>query len=79
MNDCFLVENQLLGGAAVLAKIPGVIIQGRYDLVCPPSSADELAAAWPAARLAVVGAAGHSASEPGITDALVRATDAFRR
>jgi proline iminopeptidase len=61
-----------------VAGIPGVIVQGRYDMVCPPGAAWQLHQAWPEARLEWVADAGHSASEPGITDALVRATDGFR-
>ena len=57
--------------------LPGVIVQGRYDMVTPPRSAWALARAWPRARLQMIGDAGHAAGEPGVVDALVRATDAF--
>lgn len=57
--------------------LPGVIVQGRYDVVTPPRSAWSLARAWPRARLQMIGDAGHAAGEPGVVDALVRATDAF--
>jgi len=67
----------LIADAPRLAHIPGVIVQGRYDVVCPAVTAWELHRAWPGSRLVVVPDAGHSASEPGIVDALVRATDAF--
>jgi proline iminopeptidase len=74
-------DTQLLDDAAVLRKvgIPGVIVQGRYDVVCPMDSAWRLHRAWPEAQLVVVPDAGHSANEPGITRALVDATDAFAR
>jgi proline iminopeptidase len=70
-------ENQLLEDAHKIARIPGVIVQGRYDVVCPARSAFELHRAWPRSRLVVVPDAGHSGFEPGNADALVRATDAF--
>jgi proline iminopeptidase len=54
-------------------------VQGRYDMVCPPETAFELAAAWPGARLTVVPDAGHSALEPGVRTALVGAVERFRR
>ena len=79
VNRCFLrQDDQLLAGAVRLRGIPGVIVQGRYDMVCPPYSAWDLHRAWPASRLEVVPDAGHAGSEPGIVDALVRATDSFR-
>jgi len=54
-----------------------VIVQGRYDVVCPAKSAWDLSQAWPEADLTIVPDAGHSAMEPGILDALIRATDRF--
>ena len=70
-------ENQLLDKVERIRHIPAVIVQGRYDVVCPMASAWELHRAWPEAELMVVAEAGHSASEPGITSALVAATDRF--
>jgi len=58
--------------------LPCTIVQGRYDIVCPPVTADALARAWPEARYVVVPDAGHSALEPGIRAALVNATESFR-
>jgi proline iminopeptidase len=72
---CFLEPGQLLANADRLASIPGVIVQGRYDLLCPPSTAYSLSAAWPRARLCFVEGAGHSMSEPGITEAIVGAVE----
>ena len=69
-HDCFLRPNQLLAEAARLHDIPGVIVQGRYDLLCPPSTSARLAAAWPAARLTIVENAGHSMGEPGVAEAM---------
>jgi proline iminopeptidase len=70
-------ENELLAGVDGIRRIPAVIVQGRYDVVCPMESAWELSRAWPEARLHLVEAAGHSAWEPAITAALVEATDEF--
>jgi proline iminopeptidase len=80
MHDSFLATDQILRDAGRLAGIPGVIVHGRYDVVCPVENAWQLHKAWPGAELRIIGDAGHSASEPGIVDALVRACDemAFR-
>lgn len=75
MNDSFLEKNQILNNAAKLKNIPGVIVQGRYDLICPMESAWELAQVWSKAEFKVIADAGHSATEPGTVDALVAATD----
>jgi proline iminopeptidase len=73
----FETDGQLLAQAGRLSGIPGVIIQGRYDVVTPMETAFALHRAWPQAEFMVVPDAGHTATEPGITDALVRATDRF--
>ncbi|MFP4245757.1 MAG: prolyl aminopeptidase [Halochromatium sp.] len=75
VNQAFLRPRQLLAEAWRLRDIPGVIVQGRYDLICPLRSAWELAAAWPNAALEIIDDAGHAAFEPGIVRALVAATD----
>jgi proline iminopeptidase len=72
-------ENQLVEDVHRIRHLPAVIVQGRYDVVCPAQSAYELHRAWPSSRLIIVPDAGHSANEPGITSALVDATDRFRR
>jgi proline iminopeptidase len=78
VNGGFLErEDQLLAGAARIRHIPGVIVQGRYDVVCPIMTAWELAQHWPEASFRIVADAGHSAYEPGITHELIRATDEF--
>jgi proline iminopeptidase len=80
VNGGFLKsESQLLDDVARIRKIPGVIVQGRHDAVCPMFTAWDLHRAWPEAEFRVVPDAGHSALEPGITDELVRATDRFAR
>lgn len=75
MNNSFLEENQILRDAHKLNNIPGNIIHGRYDMVCPVENAWDLAQAWTKAELKIVPDAGHAASEPGIVDALIKATD----
>jgi len=70
-------DRQLLDDVGKIRHIPAVIVQGRYDVVCPMRSAWDLHRAWPQAKLCVVPDAGHSAFEPGNTRELVRATDAF--
>ncbi|MEO1589946.1 MAG: prolyl aminopeptidase [Cyanobacteria bacterium J06632_22] len=69
--------DQLLKNINQIRHLPAVIVQGRYDVVCPMASAWALHRAWPEAELIVVPEAGHSATEPGITSALVDATDRF--
>lgn len=76
-NNCFLHEGALLAGTRRIADMPGAIVQGRYDMICPPGSAEELARAWPKARFDIIPDAGHSALERGIAAALVAATDRF--
>jgi proline iminopeptidase len=70
-------DDQLLQEAGRIRHIPGVIVQGRYDVVCPLRSAWSLHRAWPEAQLRIIDDAGHSAFEPGIARALVTATDRF--
>lgn len=70
-------EGQLLDNVDRIRHIPAVIIQGRYDVVCPMRSAWDLHRRWPEADFRIIPDAGHSAFEPGITDALVRASDRF--
>lgn len=67
-NGFFLKPRQLLDGAAALADIDGVIVQGRYDLLCPPAAAYALAAAWPRAELHLVEGAGHAMTEADVTE-----------
>lgn len=74
-NRFFLKPNELLDGASRLGSIPGIIVQGRYDLLCPPRAAFELAKRWPGGRLEIVPAAGHSITDPGVFDAMKRAID----
>lgn len=77
-NNIFLPENSLLNNAYRLRLIPGVIVQGRYDMVCPIISAHDLHSAWPEAEYIVVPDAGHSAWEPGISAQLVAAMERIK-
>ena len=77
-HDIFLPEDFLLAHVERLKPIPGVIVQGRYDIVCPAVSADDLHRAWPQASYTVVADAGHSAFEPGIRSRLVAATEELK-
>lgn len=79
VNDMFVGDDQLIANMDRIRHLPGQIIQGRYDIVCPCSAADELSRAWPNADYTVVPDAGHSAMEPGIRAALLAATDNFRK
>ncbi len=74
MHDGFIEENQILNNMAKIRDIPGKIIHGRYDMVCPLDNAQSLHTHWPASELHIIRDAGHSASEPGLVDALIRAT-----
>lgn len=71
-QDCFLTDNELLDGAGRLAGIPGIIIQGRYDLLCPPSTSSDLAARWKDAEVRIVENAGHAISDPGVAKAVAK-------
>jgi len=71
-------DDQIVAGMPVIGEIPGVIVQGRYDMICPPHIAAGIAANWPAGELVMIDDAGHALSEPGITSALIEATDGFR-
>ncbi len=72
-HSFFLQPGQILADAHRLKGIPGTIVQGRYDLLCPPQNAYALAAAWPDARLEIIDNAGHAMTEPGVSAAMRRA------
>ncbi len=71
-------DNDLIARLAPIRHLPAIIVQGRYDMVCPVASADALAGAWPEAEYRIVPDAGHSAMEPGIREQLVLATDRMK-
>lgn len=77
VNHGFFEEGQLIRDAHRLKNIPGVIVQGRYDVATPPATAWALHKAWPAARFVMVPDAGHAYTEPGILHHLIETTDAF--
>jgi proline iminopeptidase len=72
-NDCFMEANQLLENAERLNGIPGIIVQGRYDLLCLPATSHALAARWKEAELRIVQGAGHTLYDPGVRDAVMKA------
>jgi proline iminopeptidase len=72
-NDCFMRPGQLLAEAGKLDRIPGLIVQGRYDLLCPPTTSHALKALWPCAEVRLVEGAGHSLYDPGVRDAVMKA------
>jgi proline iminopeptidase len=77
-NDIFLPENDLLNKIDRIRHIPGVIVHGRYDMVCPIISADDVVQRWPEADYRIIPDAGHSAFEPGICRELVKAMEEFK-
>jgi proline iminopeptidase len=78
-HHLFSGSDDLVAHIGRARHLPGVIVQGRYDMVCPIRSADELARAWPEAEYVIVPDAGHSAMEPGIREQLVLATERLKR
>jgi len=74
----FDTDDQIIARAGLLRAIPGVIVNGRYDLCTPVTTAWDLYKAWPGAELEIVADGGHAMSEPGIVDALVKATEKFK-
>jgi len=79
LHHGFMEEDQLIRDSGRIAHLPAVIVQGRYDVVCPPASAWRLHQAWPGSRLQLIADAGHAAMEPGTAAALVAATEQFRK
>ena len=78
-NGCFLgSDGALLAGMARMDGVPGTIVQGRFDMICPPATAWELHEHWPGSELRMVPMAGHALSEPGIAAELVRVTNRLR-
>jgi proline iminopeptidase len=78
VNGMFLPRGGLLAGMDRIRHLPATIVQGRYDMICPPATAEALARVWPTAELVVVPDAGHAAMEPGVRRELVRATERFK-
>jgi proline iminopeptidase len=79
INKAFLeVDGQILADIGKIYQVPGTIVQGRYDMICPPVSAYKLHKAWPKSELRMIGKAGHALSEPGISSELVRTMDRLK-
>lgn len=78
VHRCFLAPGELLDGIERICHLPAAIVQARYDVVCPPASAEALARAWPGARYTVVSDAGHSVWEPTVRAAVVRAVERMK-
>ncbi|WP_395403830.1 alpha/beta hydrolase [Pseudoduganella sp. UC29_106] len=74
----FFEPDQLMNNVSRIAHLPAVIVQGRYDVICPPVTAWRLHKAWPGSTLKIIQDAGHGAMEQGISKALVAATEQFR-
>jgi proline iminopeptidase len=79
VHDAFIEPDRILANVSRLRGIPGIIVQGRYDIICPPAAADALARAWPEAEYIVVPDAGHSVREPGTTRELVAAVQRMQQ
>jgi len=79
LHQAFLGDDQLIRNIDRIRHLPAIIVQGRYDVVCPPRTAWRLHQAWPEAGFEIIEDAGHAAFEPGIARALVAATERFRR
>jgi proline iminopeptidase len=78
VNDLYLADDYFFSNLDRIRSIPAVMVQGRYDMVCPMVTADKLAQNWPESKLVIVPDAGHSAMEPAIRSALVAATEHFK-
>lgn len=77
INKCFIEENAILNNMEKIQHIKGIIIHGRYDMVCPLDNAYQLHKAWPNSNLIIIRNAGHSSREPGILSELIHATNTF--
>lgn len=74
VNQCFMQQNQLLDNMYRISHLPGIVVHGRYDMICPSEQAFEVYERWQECQLHIVPNAGHSQNEPGIIDQLVKAT-----
>jgi proline iminopeptidase len=72
-NDCFMTPNQIINETERLAGVPGIMVQGRYDLLCPPATSHRLAARWQGSEVRIIEGAGHILYDPGVRDAVMRA------
>lgn len=79
IHQCFIEENHIIRRLASIRHLPAILVHGRYDAICKPSAATDLAENWPELQLQIVPGAGHSAFEPNIVDALIKATDSMAK
>ena len=79
INNMFVSDDYFLGQIDRVSHLPGIVVQGRYDMVCPPVTAFQLCSEWPKLDLKLVPDAGHSAMEPPIRSALIKATNAVKK
>ena len=79
INQCFIEENHIIRQVDKLRGLPAILIHGRYDMICKPAAAFELARHWPELNVQIVSGSGHSAFEPSNIDALIKATDQMAR
>ena len=79
VNNCFIAENQILENMIKIKEIPGIIIHGRYDMITPVDNSYKLERAWKKAELDIIRDAGHASSEPALTDAVIKATEAMAK
>ena len=77
VNQCFFKPNQLLRNMHKISHLPGIIVHGRYDMICPAEQAFEIHNVWQECQLHIVRDAGHAQQEPGIVDNLIKATQHF--
>ena len=78
VNDLYVPDDYFLSNLVKIQHIPAIVVQGRYDMVCPIATADKLVRNWPDAELVIVPDAGHSAMEPAVRSSLVAATERFK-
>ena len=74
-NKFFMVDDEIVKNISSISKIPGIVVQGRYDLICPPKNAFRLCEKWKKSKLILVDTAGHSSSDPGIMEEMLDGLD----
>ena len=78
-NNFFMEEDYIVKSAKILKNIPGLIVQGRYDLICPPNNAYELHKNWKKSKLTIVNTAGHSSSDEGILENMIEGLESLTK
>ena len=77
-NNFFINDNQIIKNMSKITNIPGIIIQGRYDLICPPKSAFAISDKWNKSKIKILNTAGHSSSDNGIIENLVESIEEIK-